>query len=81
MLPNIVGLMTRISQNSIVYLITMYRKGISPFIPGVCRHMPTCSVYSIEAVEKYGPWRGTYVAARRLIRCTPLGTGGYDPVP
>ncbi|MCL0054281.1 membrane protein insertion efficiency factor YidD [Dehalococcoidia bacterium] len=59
----------------------MYRKGISPFIPGVCRHMPTCSVYSIEAVEKYGPWRGTYVAARRLIRCTPLGTRGYDPVP
>jgi len=73
--------MTRISQNSIVYLITTYRKGISPFIPGVCRHMPTCSVYSIEAVEKYGPWRGTYVAARRLMRCTPLGTRGYDPVP
>ena len=59
----------------------MYQKSISPFLPSVCRHMPTCSNYSYEALEKYGLIKGLILTIRRLLKCRPMGTSGYDPVP
>ncbi len=54
-------------------------------IPGpfhvLCRHIPTCSNYAIEAIEEYGSIKGLYLAIRRILRCNPFGTSGYDPVP
>jgi uncharacterized protein len=49
--------------------------------PSSCRYLPTCSVYAIEAVERYGAWRGSWLATRRLGRCHPWGGYGADPVP
>ncbi|MCP4435099.1 MAG: membrane protein insertion efficiency factor YidD [Actinomycetia bacterium] len=49
--------------------------------PSPCRHVPSCSTYAIEAVEMHGPLRGLWLGARRIIRCNPWGTSGYDPVP
>ncbi|MBR3060129.1 MAG: membrane protein insertion efficiency factor YidD [Oscillospiraceae bacterium] len=61
--------------------IRFYRRHISPLRKPCCRYIPTCSEYALEAVEKYGPWKGSWLALRRLLRCHPFHKGGYDPVP
>ncbi|HBZ67738.1 MAG TPA: membrane protein insertion efficiency factor YidD [Bacteroidales bacterium] len=62
-------------------LIRFYKGAISPFLPAACRHIPTCSGYAIEAIQRFGPWHGGLMAANRIARCNPLGTQGFDPVP
>lgn len=62
-------------------LIWLYRHGISPFTPPSCRYTPTCSQYAAEAVRRYGPFKGGWLALKRLARCHPWGGSGYDPVP
>lgn len=61
--------------------ICFYRRAVSPLFPPRCRYIPTCSEYALQAVEKYGPLRGGFLALRRLLRCNPFHKGGYDPVP
>ena len=66
----------------IIGSIRLYQLTLSGlFFQGACRHLPTCSDYAIESVSKYGAMRGAWLAARRIGRCRPLGTAGYDPVP
>jgi putative membrane protein insertion efficiency factor len=62
-------------------LLRAYKKLISPLLPPMCRFEPTCSVYTMEAVEKYGALRGVWLGIRRLARCHPFNPGGWDPVP
>jgi putative membrane protein insertion efficiency factor len=62
-------------------LLRGYKRWISPLLPGACRFVPTCSEYAAEAVARCGLLRGGYMAVWRLVRCHPLGRGGYDPVP
>ena len=65
-------------------LIRFYRKCISPLFPPCCRFIPTCSQYAMEAIEKYGAWKGGKLAVKRLLKCHPFHTGEhdfYDPVP
>jgi uncharacterized protein len=69
-----------IFRRSLIGLIRLYQMLISPLIPPSCRFTPTCSQYAIDAIELHGPWRGTYLATRRLLRCHPFTRGGYDPV-
>ncbi len=61
--------------------ILFYKKCISPFLPKSCRFYPSCSSYAIEAIEVHGPIKGVYLATHRILRCSPLSDGGYDPVP
>ena len=61
--------------------IRAYQRWLSPGLGANCRFQPTCSQYAYEAVEQYGVRRGLALTARRLLRCTPLHAGGYDPVP
>ena len=62
--------------------IRFYQRAISPGLPPRCRFVPTCSQYALEAIEKYGPWKGGWLAARRVLRCHPSYKGDlYDPVP
>ncbi|PIG91462.1 membrane protein insertion efficiency factor YidD [Gloeocapsopsis sp. IPPAS B-1203] len=65
----------------ILFLIRGYRILISPLFPPTCRFHPTCSQYAMEAVERFGAWRGGILAVRRVLRCHPWHPGGYDPVP
>lgn len=62
-------------------LLRFYRSLLSPVFRGSCRHQPSCSEYAREAIERHGATRGLWLALRRLTRCHPLGTSGYDPVP
>lgn len=61
--------------------VRLYRLTLSPWIGTSCRFQPTCSVYSLEALEKHGAIKGTYLTIHRIIRCNPWGGSGYDPVP
>lgn len=61
--------------------IRFYQRCISPMLPPACRFTPTCSQYAVEALQKYGPLKGLYLAVKRILRCHPWGGSGYDPVP
>ena len=65
----------------LVVLIKFYRKYISPLKPPTCRFTPTCSEYSMIAIEKYGVKKGGWLAIKRILRCNPFFPGGNDPVP
>jgi putative membrane protein insertion efficiency factor len=62
-------------------LVRGYQLVISPLLPPSCRFMPSCSQYALEAIVRHGAVRGTWLAARRLVRCHPFHPGGFDPVP
>jgi hypothetical protein len=64
-----------------VYIIKFYKFFISPLLPAACRYYPTCSVYSIEAIKKFGLIKGGFLSIKRIITCNPLFEGGFDPVP
>lgn len=65
----------------LVFLIRGYQRGVSPMLPASCRYVPSCSSYAAEALQVHGAARGSWLAARRLLRCHPWGGSGYDPVP
>ena len=65
----------------LIFLIRAYQHLLSPYLPQTCRHQPTCSGYAMEAIRRHGAWKGLWLALKRLSRCHPWGTSGYDPVP
>ena len=66
----------------LLWLISFYRRNISPHTPACCRFTPTCSAYAYEAIQKYGAWKGSWLAMKRLLRCHPFYKGDpIDPVP
>ena len=65
----------------LLFPIEFYRNAISPLTPPSCRFTPTCSQYAYEAIRKYGPFKGLYLAIKRILKCHPWGGSGYDPVP
>jgi putative membrane protein insertion efficiency factor len=64
----------------LVKALKFYKAAISPMLPPSCRFVPTCSEYAREAIEKHGAVRGSWMGARRILRCHPFHPGGYDPV-
>lgn len=58
-----------------------YQIVLSPLLPAACRYYPTCSAFALEALQKHGAWRGSWLAVKRIGRCHPFRAGGYDPVP
>ncbi|MCI9463507.1 MAG: membrane protein insertion efficiency factor YidD [Lachnospiraceae bacterium] len=64
-----------------IFIIEFYRKYVSPMKSTKCPYIPTCSEYGLEAVKKYGAFKGGFLALWRIIRCNPFSKGGYDPVP
>lgn len=65
----------------VMALIRGYQRFISPLLASNCRFHPTCSQYTLEAVERYGAAKGLWLGAKRISRCHPFNPGGYDPVP
>ena len=72
---------SRWPQRLLMALVRAYRLLLSPWLGSSCRFEPTCSAYSLQALERHGAAAGSYLAARRILRCNPLCLGGHDPVP
>ena len=66
---------------ALIVIVQGYQRGVSPFLPPSCRYTPTCSAYAVEALQRHGAARGSWLALRRLLRCHPWGGHGHDPVP
>tara|TARA_B100000287_G_C20239659_1_gene625566 strand:- start:65 stop:280 length:216 start_codon:yes stop_codon:yes gene_type:complete len=64
-----------------VFPIKIYQKLISPFLGSSCRFTPTCSHYAIEVIDKFGIIKGTLLSVKRILKCNPFGSSGYDPIP
>jgi hypothetical protein len=79
--PKKPALWKRVIAFPFVLLIRIYQLFISPLLGPKCRFTPTCSQYALEALKKYGPFKGFYLAFRRITKCHPWGGQGYDPVP
>ena len=64
----------------LLFALRLYKRWISPALPPSCRYVPSCSEYAMEAIERHGALRGSWMAAKRVLRCHPFVRGGYDPV-
>ena len=71
--------MTWLATKLLVGVVWAYRLCLRPLLPSVCRFQPSCSEYFLQAVGKYGPWRGGWRGTKRICRCHPWNAGGYDP--
>ena len=65
----------------LILLIRFYQQGISPLKQPCCKYYPTCSNYALQAIERFGVFKGGFLALYRILRCNPFSHGGYDPVP
>ncbi len=75
------GVVADLPRRGLVALLRAYKAVISPALPPACRFTPTCSQYALEAIERHGALRGSWLALRRLARCHPFNPGGFDAVP
>jgi putative membrane protein insertion efficiency factor len=75
------NIIDQIATTFITFLVRLYQVTLSPLLGANCRHTPTCSHYMIEAVHEWGALKGSWLGAKRICRCHPWGTSGYDPVP
>lgn len=74
-------MISRFLSSLIILCVRAYKVTLSPLFAGCCRFEPSCSTYCIEAVQIHGPFRGSWLTLKRLLRCRPFGPHGYDPVP
>lgn len=74
-------LLLKFAQSVLIFPIRCYQIFISPLTPASCRYTPTCSEYAVQAIKKYGVFKGSYLAIKRILRCNPWGGSGYDPIP
>ncbi len=78
---NVMKSIGKLPADFLVFLIRVYQVTLSPFIGKSCRYTPTCSNYGIEAIRKYGAFKGGWLTLKRVLSCNPWGGSGYDPVP
>jgi len=64
-----------------IAFVRFYQYSVRPLLPNACRYTPSCSAYSVEAINKYGALKGSWLGLKRILRCHPWGGHGYDPVP
>jgi putative membrane protein insertion efficiency factor len=85
MAPRLIARLKTLAGNAVaavlIGLVRFYQFAFSPWLGPRCRFEPTCSAYAIAAIRRFGPWRGGWLMIRRLSRCHPWGSSGYDPVP
>lgn len=77
----VIRYITSVFSQVFIALIRGYQLVLSPYLPSSCRHTPSCSHYTIDAIREWGAAKGTWLGIKRILRCHPWGTSGYDPVP
>ncbi|GLB53531.1 putative membrane protein insertion efficiency factor [Neptunitalea chrysea] len=80
-MKGVMHFLKQVSITPFILLIKFYKRFISPFTPATCRYTPTCSTYALEALKKYGIFKGGWLALKRIISCNPWGGSGHHPVP
>jgi hypothetical protein len=80
-MKNVLKLILKVVGLILLVPVYIYKYAISPLTPASCRHYPTCSEYAVEAIKIHGPFIGFWLGTKRILRCHPWGTSGYDPVP
>tara|TARA_Y100000768_G_scaffold385142_1_gene370616 strand:+ start:1182 stop:1418 length:237 start_codon:yes stop_codon:yes gene_type:complete len=70
----------KIWNSTFIFPIKIYQLFISPMLPNTCRHLPTCSDYTIDAIEQFGVFKGIAKGTIRILKCNPFGTSGFDPI-
>ncbi len=78
---NVVAGVALVARRTLMGFVHAYRMFLSPLLPPSCRYTPTCSAYALEALERHGALRGSWLTVRRIARCHPFRPGGHDPVP
>ncbi len=73
--------LSKIINSILIGLVKFYRSALSPLKPSTCRFYPTCSMYMLQALERYGPLKGSYLGIKRILKCHPFHKGGHDPLP
>ena len=73
--------MIKILSSILIFFVRIYQYVISTILPTSCRYTPSCSVYTVDAIKKHGPLKGTWLGAKRILSCNPWGGHGHDPVP
>lgn len=73
--------MFKILSYILIFFVRIYQYVISPILPSSCRYTPSCSVYTVDAIKRYGPIKGTWLGIKRIASCNPWGGHGHDPVP
>jgi putative membrane protein insertion efficiency factor len=68
-------------KNFLIFLLKIYKRGISPYLPRSCKFTPTCSEYAMEALHRFGVVKGSWLSVKRLSKCHPFHKEGHDPVP
>ena len=81
LLQRVLGGVRTLPRTVLILFVRGYQVSISPLLPPSCRYFPSCSAYAAEALERHGALKGSWLAARRILRCHPFTAGGYDPVP
>lgn len=76
-----ISFINKIFVSIVVLVIKIYQKIIAPYFPSLCRFQPSCSQYMVEALTRFGFLKGLYLGIKRVLRCNPRGSHGYDPVP
>ena len=71
----------RVAIAPFIFIVRIYQVVLSPLLPATCRYTPTCSSYMIEALKTHGVFKGGWMGLKRIARCNPWGSSGYDPVP
>jgi len=75
-----INIISVIGKKVLIFILRTYKRYLSRILPPSCRFYPTCSMYTIEAIEKYGFFKGGLMTILRILRCNPFSKGGYDPV-
>ncbi|MDA9262286.1 membrane protein insertion efficiency factor YidD [bacterium] len=73
--------MFKILSYILIFFVRIYQYAISPILPSSCRYTPSCSTYTVAAIKKHGPFKGTWLGIKRIASCNPWGGHGHDPVP
>jgi len=73
--------LNKFTQSFLILMIRAYQFLLSPILGENCRHIPTCSQYSVQAIKEWGSLKGLWISLKRIFRCNPWGTKGYDPIP